>query len=373
MDPNNLLIAVIVIGARLLVPLLIPRFPLPAVIACLMIDGMDQTIFQKHTTINLDNYQSYDKALDIYYLSIAYLSTFKNWSSQAAIKISRFLFYYRLIGVLLYEFFHQGIILFIFPNTFEYFFIFISAIALFWDMKKLSTKFLVGAAAAIWIFIKLPQEWWIHIAHIDTTDLIKEKIFKVPVETTPTELLAMFPWIIPALGIFALILGVIIYFMAKRLPKADHKLEITPIVKKIDESKYMEIPKSITSYLNKHRIEFTEKIILVGIISIIFAEMLPSFQGTVGQLIAGILVVILGNAVFSYLIIHSSRFTNSLVNRFFPMLVVNTLLAFLYANIMSGPETSISYLTVLFFAYIITLLTVLYDRFRPYYLTRFSK
>ena len=58
MDPQNLLIAVIIIGARLLVPLLIPRFPLPAIVACMLIDGIDQTIFQKYTTINLDGYQT---------------------------------------------------------------------------------------------------------------------------------------------------------------------------------------------------------------------------------------------------------------------------------------------------------------------------
>lgn len=117
MDPHNLYIAIAVIGARLLVPLLIPRFPLPAIIACLVIDGMDQTIFQKHTTIDLSGYQSYDKALDIYYLSIAYLSTFKNWSNQAAFRVAQFLFYYRMIGVVLYEFYHSGVILLIFPNT----------------------------------------------------------------------------------------------------------------------------------------------------------------------------------------------------------------------------------------------------------------
>lgn len=370
---HNLLIALLVIGSRLLVPLLIPRFPLPAIIACLVIDGMDQTIFQKYTTINLDGYQSYDKALDIYYLSIAYLSTLKNWGNQAAVKISRFLFYYRLVGVLLYEFIHSGIVLFIFPNTFEYFFIFVSSVALFYDIKRMSTKFLLGAAAFIWIFIKLPQEYWIHIAHLDTTDFIKEKIFHVPVTTSFAELFIIFPWLLPALLIGLSVLGFVIWKLAKRLPKADHKLEITPIYKHIEESKYMEVPKSLMSFLNQYSMEFFEKIILVGLISIIFAEMLPSYQGTVGQLIMGVLVVIAGNAVFSFIIMHSSRFSSSMLNRFLPMFVVNAFLAFIYAAIMSGPEDSVSYLTVLFFAYIITLLTVFYDRFRPYYLGRFSK
>jgi hypothetical protein len=370
---HNFLIAVIVIGARLLVPLLIPRFPLPAIIACMLIDAADQSIFQRYTTINLDNYQSYDKALDIYYLSIAYLSTFKNWKNQAAVKISQFLFYYRLVGVLLYEFIHNGWLLFIFPNTFEYFFIFFSSVALFYNMKKFSTKFLVGAAAFIWIFIKLPQEYWIHIAHMDTTDFIKERIFHVPATTSFEQIFVMFPWVIPALGIAALILGIIVWQVAKRLPKPDHKLQISPVIKESGDSKYMETPKSLMKYFEKYRSEFIEKLVLVGLVSIIFAEMLPSFQGTIFQLIVGVSLVILGNAVFGYVLLHSSKFGTSILNKFFPMFIVNACLAFLYANIMSGPETSVSYLTVLFFAYIITLLTVLYDRFRPFYLERFAR
>ena len=48
--------------------------------ACLVIDAADQTIFQNHTDLDLTGYQGYDKALDVYYLAIAYLSTFRNWA-----------------------------------------------------------------------------------------------------------------------------------------------------------------------------------------------------------------------------------------------------------------------------------------------------
>ena len=58
-----------VVMARVAVPLAIPRFPLPAMLAALVIDGIDQTIFQTFTSLDLSGYQSYDKALDVYYLS----------------------------------------------------------------------------------------------------------------------------------------------------------------------------------------------------------------------------------------------------------------------------------------------------------------
>ena len=76
------LVFVGVVLVRLLLPLLIPRFPLPAIVACLVVDGVDQTIFQ---TFGYDppGYQGYDKAMDVYYLAIAYLATLRNWTAWA--------------------------------------------------------------------------------------------------------------------------------------------------------------------------------------------------------------------------------------------------------------------------------------------------
>ena len=106
-------------------PLLIPRFPL-VIIAALVLDGIDNAVLAQFTEVDLSAdgpYQSWDKALDIYYLAIAYLSTMRNWTSDAAFRISQFLFYYRLLGVMLFELLDSRSMLLIFPNTFEYFFI----------------------------------------------------------------------------------------------------------------------------------------------------------------------------------------------------------------------------------------------------------
>ena len=57
-----------------LVPLLIPLWPLPTMIAALVLDAVDQTVFQALAPdADLSWYQGYDKALDIYHLGIAYL------------------------------------------------------------------------------------------------------------------------------------------------------------------------------------------------------------------------------------------------------------------------------------------------------------
>src|SRR5262245_58626252 len=119
---SDALILWAVVAARVLVPLAVFRFPLPAMLASLVIDGLDQTIFQTFTSLPLENYQSYDKALDVYYLSMAYLSMLRNWISRDAFDVGRFLFYYRLVGVVLFEQTQIRALLLVFPNTFEYFF-----------------------------------------------------------------------------------------------------------------------------------------------------------------------------------------------------------------------------------------------------------
>ena len=112
-----------VVATRIAVPLAIPRFPLPAMMAAMVIDGVDQTIFQTFTDLNLDGYQAYDKALDVYYLSIAYVATLRNWTNfvrataSAASSTTT-----GWSASSLFELTQLRWLLLVFPNTFEYFF-----------------------------------------------------------------------------------------------------------------------------------------------------------------------------------------------------------------------------------------------------------
>ena len=366
MDLNtNLLIFLSVLGIRFFLPLLIFRYPLPAIIGCLIIDAVDQTIFQKTTTIPLDNYQSYDKALDIYYLSIAYDSTLRNWNNLFAVKVSRFLFYYRIIGVVLFELLGIRGILLIFPNTFEYFFIFYEAVRLRWDPKKFSKKFWIIAAAFIWIFIKLPQEYIIHVAQVDTTDWIKMTIFNVPPETTFPQIFEIYPLLIPSL----LILGVVLFFLirelVRKLPKADHKISlgVMPEIK----------PKAVTlnkSFFKNLYPEVFEKAVFVGLLLIIFSQLFPSFQGTATSIFIGAAIVVVLSAWVAYLFGPQKISKLSLQTTLAIMFFINTTLATLYLVIVSRANAWDSINLLLFFALILTMFTVFYDTYRPYYAAR---
>ena len=89
MSTEATVVFVVVVGLRFLVPLFIPKWPLPAVLACLVLDGIDQSIFQRFG-FDPPGYQNYDKAMDLFYLSIAFLASLQNWTRSSAVGISAF-------------------------------------------------------------------------------------------------------------------------------------------------------------------------------------------------------------------------------------------------------------------------------------------
>src|SRR4051794_1761949 len=195
------LVFLCVIGGRFVLPLLIPRYPLPAVIACLVLDGVDQSIFQAFG-YDPPGYQSYDKAMDVFYLAIAYLATMRNWQNLGAFHVGRFLFFYRLVGAFVFEMTHVRAVLLIFPNTFEYFFIAYEAIRTRWSPLAYALRWWIGLAAAIWVFVKLPQEYWLHVAELDVTDTLRDYWWAWPVLIVLVLAAAAFLWFVarPALG-----------------------------------------------------------------------------------------------------------------------------------------------------------------------------
>jgi hypothetical protein len=370
-ETSDLLIFWIVVAARFLVPLAIPRYPLPAILAALIIDAADQTIFQQFTNLELEGYQGYDKALDIYYLTIAYISTLRNWANLFAFQVSRFLFYWRLVGVVLFELLHFRPLLLIFPNTFEYFFIFYEAVRLRWDPRRMSRKFVVAAAAAIWIFIKLPQEYWIHIAQLDTTDFIKQNIFGVPTDTPWSEILATNFWVIPVLAVAVVLILVVARWIFKRLPPADWSLKVAadPIpAASAGGSEGSDMDTQSERFFNAALIE---KIVLISLVSIIFAQVLPGVQASLPEIAVGVAFIIVINTVLSHWLARRGTHWGSVLREFIVMAVVNFGLVLVYAFLLPNFDGSINLGNTLFFALLLTLIVTLFDRYRQVYLARF--
>ena len=365
-------ILAVVIATRILVPLAIPRFPLPAMLAALVIDGLDQTIFQTFTSLDLDGYQSYDKALDVYYLGIAYTATLRNWTHLTAFGVSRFLYYYRLVGVVLFELTQIRAILLVFPNTFEYFFDFYEAVRARWDPRRMSKRLVIGAAAFIWIVIKLPQEWWIHVAQLDTTDLIKTAVFGVSTDATWSEAIANRPTVIVVVAVALGLLAVGAWWLfTRRLPPADR-----PLTFDADERQEPVDPSLIERerHLLAERLvdrELLEKIVFVSLVSIIFGRMLPGVDASPVGTALGIAVVIVVNTIISEGLVRRGRQWASTIRQFGAMLVVNVVVVAVGQFVLAS-LTGRRLEHALVFVLLLTLIVTLYDRYRPIHLARFA-
>lgn len=349
---TNLLVLVAVLTARLLVPLAIPRYPLPGILAALMLDGIDGTIFERYTTLDPGGYQSYDKALDIYYLVIAYIATLRNWDHLFAFNASRFLLFFRLIGVLLFQFSDARALLLLFPNTFEYVFIFYEAVRLRWNPIRMSRNLVIGAIAFIWIVIKLPQEWWIHIAQRDVTDT-----------------LAADPILIPVL---AAIIGLIVWgswwVVTRHLPPADRALSFA-LHAPIDDRDLLLRQRSLSSQRLLDR-ALAEKVVLVSLVIVIFSRILPGIRVTPLQLSLNVGFLIVANSAVSEWLVRRGVDWRTAVKEFVAMALINAgvvVVAWLFLPTWNG---AINVGSTLFFLLLITLLITLYDRYVPYHLLR---
>ncbi|MFL5713501.1 MAG: hypothetical protein ACJ769_02455 [Chloroflexota bacterium] len=353
--PSDAIVFWGVVAARVLVPLGVFRFPLPAMLASLVIDGLDQTIFQTFTSINLEDYQSYDKALDVYYLSMAYLSMLRNWVSRDAFDIGRFLFYFRLVGTVLFEQTQIRALLLLFPNTFEYFFDTYEAIRTRWDPRRLARNLLIGIAAFIWIGIKLPQEWWIHVAEIDTTDLI-----------------AKAPWILVVAGIAVLVLAVLVVrLVVPRLRPADHPFTL-------DADKHQPMVDGAAIDRERRRIsehivalELLEKVVLIGLVSVIFSRMLPGADPAAIDILIGVAVLVVVNAIVSSILVRTGERPHGAMQSFLVFLVMNVALV-LGAQLVVGALRGAILQHALVFVLLLSLIVTAYDRYRPLYKARFA-
>jgi hypothetical protein len=354
------LIFLVVCALRLGVPLLIPRFPLPAILAALVIDAWDQTIFQNNTDLNLDGYQGYDKALDVYYLTIAYLSTIRNWADPFAFRVGQFLWYYRLLGVLLFEITGARALLIIFPNTFEYFFIAYEVVRLWWNPTRLARRQVLMTAAAIWIFIKLPQEWWIHIAQLDFTDFMKEDVFGVSVDTSWGDAISENLWFVALLIAVAIVVAMGISRLRKKLPASDHSFGFD--VDRSQDHRTVSAPpdpawQPVVSWY------VFEKVALVSMVSTTFALVLPGNEVSFLGVVVSVAFIIIANAFASTWFARLGRDWASIGVEFVAMAAVNSGSALIFIVLVRQSDDSINEAATVFFVLLLTLIVTLFDRY----------
>jgi len=350
-------VVVAIVAARLLVPLLIPRYPL-VIVAAFLLDAVDNGLLGSLTEVDLSAegpYQSWDKALDIYYLSIAYLSTMRNWASRPAFRIGQFLFYYRLLGNMLFELLQSRAMLLVFPNTFEFFFIAYEAIRTRYDTARVSARAWLLLAAGLWVVVKLPQEYWIHIAQRDFTDTVAEH-----------------PWFGIACALAVLgVLAAAWFLVRPRLPPPSHdwRLRADPLPVSLGQARL----RHARDLLRRRALlaELGEQVALLALLCIVFAEILPGIDATPTQVTVGIVVIVGANAAISIAGARPGRLGRIPAGARFATLVACNLAFVFAASFVLSDRADFQLGAGCFFALLITLIIWLYNAYKPVHDVRF--
>ena len=350
MHGGVLVVFIAVVGARFVVPLTIPRWPLPGIIASLVLDAVDHSIFQSFG-YDPPEYQNYDKAMDTYYLAVAYLTTLRNWAILPAYGVGRFLYFYRLAGVVLFELTHVRALLLIFANTFEYFFIAYEGVRGRWDASRWRLRTWIYLAGTIWIVVKLPQEWWIHIAKLDFTDTLADYAWFGPL-------------ILAALGVLALVLW---FVVRPRTAPPDWpvKLRADPLPEEIDTAAEVAAWEAATGRLVSWAT--LERVVLVGLLSVLFAQVLPGVDASATEVFGGVSVFVVINAAMVLAMHRRAHSIESMAVNFLARIGVNVVLVIIEGWLLDRVGGTLSYGHTLFFVLLISLLTTMHDRWYPVY------
>ena len=152
----------IVLAIRTTAPLAVLRWPLAGAVLTIAADAVDIIIFQLVGFPAWD-YHALDKLLDTYALSLQFVVV-QRWAGVLR-TVGSALFAVRVLGVALFEATGQRALLLVFPNLFEFFFLFVAAQRLVAPAKPIAPRTL-----ALWMGLllvpKLGQEYVLHYARL---------------------------------------------------------------------------------------------------------------------------------------------------------------------------------------------------------------
>jgi glycerol uptake facilitator-like aquaporin len=212
-------------------------------------------------------------------------------------------------------------------------------------------------AAAIWIFIKLPQEWWIHIAELDTTDLIRE----YPIGAV----------IVAIVGMILLYVG---YRVVKpKLPPPDWSWRIDADADEPDLTPQQVQSAKNTMMSRLWTEQLLEKFVMLSLVCGIFGLVLPDVDASNLDIAIGVVLVLIVNTVVSEFLARRGVDWKSVFTQFVAMAAINAGIAVAFFYLLRSSDDSINLGSTLFFLLLITLIITLYDRYRPFSLARFGE
>ena len=148
----------IISAVRIFASLIVFKFNFFGAILVILIDFSDLFMMNLITLGGVRNYQFLDKFLDLFYIAY-FLIIALRWEKLLR-NISILLFVFRILGFVLFEFFQNRLILFIFPNVFEFWFL---GITLLFLLKSNITNRKIIIVLVVTTLLKMIQEYILHV------------------------------------------------------------------------------------------------------------------------------------------------------------------------------------------------------------------
>ncbi len=188
---------------RLIVPLTILRWPLIGTLLSSILDLNDWKLSGLEFQNGYAFYQNWDKAMDLYYMTIALFVSFK-WKDKIAKNLTAFLFMYRFLGDVIFWITQSHIFLFIFPNFFENFFVFYLLFTTIYKKTKLFTTNEVWPVLIIFLGIpKIIQEYFLHVLQKQAWQYFPKIIYDLKNENLNFFIQALIFYVLPfSLGLY---------------------------------------------------------------------------------------------------------------------------------------------------------------------------
>jgi hypothetical protein len=175
------------------------------------------------------------------------------------------------------------------------------------------------------------------------------------------------------IAVIAVVVGLVAWLVIRRrLPAPDWPWRVAadPLPEEIDTA--AERDRWVAANTRVWSMGTAEKVVLVGLISVIYAEILPERRTSNLQLFLGVAVFVVVNSAISLWIARRFRTLQSIVAAFGARVVLNIVLVVLAGWLLDRGAGDINPGITLFFVLLLSLITLLDDRYRPVAQVRFG-
>ena len=218
-----------------------------------------------------------------------------------------------------------------------------------------------------------PQGWWIHIAQLDMTDFIKETLLGVAPDASWSTAIAESPGVMVVAAVVAAALAGLLYrYLTRKAPPADNPLRVKadPLPPALQGAELYRSARGRTPLLDW---SLAEKVALTSLVATIFVSMLPGLEAGLLHVSVAVGLFVVLNTAISHWMARRGRGWASVAREFATMMLVN-------AGLVLGLELaegfidlglySLSLGATLFFLFLLTLIIVMFDRYRAVWLSR---